>query len=194
MPRERDQQRQRVYRAENTCGCFSEDIFGSLLELKNWLQSVIEDDRFVERFPLVKSIKLDGGTPRQRRAWGKGHKFDGTCIMSFPRIMRTKLIGLHELAHGVTHITHGYQKAGHGAEWCQEYVWLVKTFISVEKARQLAQAFRDKGVTRSTKTQLDAARERLYGSIEESEQESSRPRIVSGRKSWSIKKKEEDDE
>lgn len=86
--------------------------------------------------------KIVGPTNGQRR----GLSYPYQWKVSLPKHFQTPWVTLHELAHQLTDWKHGVDLAGHGWEFCQTYLFLVKRFLGQEAHDDLKAAFKRNGV------------------------------------------------
>lgn len=134
----RDNQRERVYRAEEVIWKRAEN-YKTVQEVETYVKSVLDNPWFQATYPWVKSIKIYDGRRRRRAVGGKRH---GQPYMKLPKWTRNKPIILHELSHGLAPDT----VAWHGPEFCLIYAELVAHFIDSDTYQKLMQSFRDNRV------------------------------------------------
>ena len=131
--RPRDNQRGKVYKAENTVfdpgeKMTLEEVEQFVHEVWNFKPLRMKKNGFVT--PYNKPRVSDG---RRRRS---GASFGGRIAL--PKFARNKWYILHELAHEITF----RDLAGHGPEFCGNYLWLVESILGFESREKLGAAFR----------------------------------------------------
>lgn len=131
MTRARDNQRSRVYAAENSVFTFGQTIPDALLQatLNDWLDRRPIRSRFGPR-----RITIERGKGAAR-AYGAHRITVGVRC-------RNEWLLCHELAHCLTPGAY----AAHGPEYCGIYLFLVDLFIGPAKAAELRAAFRTRRV------------------------------------------------
>jgi len=167
----RDNQRQKVYRAERFAFKEDETILAqwddctyegrTVQECEDWIMAVIRRKTFQRWFPRAHSalvhhdgflMPFDGSPwiPKQyglRIADGRGCRratasYDGQTI-TLPRWARVEYVMLHELSHLVVH--HEFKRrevASHGWQFCMVYLKLVKNVLGPETHDRLKQSFK----------------------------------------------------
>jgi hypothetical protein len=146
VERARDNQRQRVYDAEQAAWA------KMMPEGKRSYHQTISNDDLTA---FVNGI-LDKRPVRSR--WGArvlrvefthdGARAHGQHSVRFGKNMRNELIVCHEVAHT---LTDGSNEAWHGPEFIGVYLFLVKMVMGPEWAKALSDEFRERRVRRSNK-------------------------------------------
>jgi hypothetical protein len=153
VPRPRDSQRSRVYAAERAVEWSKradEKIGdGGLGAAQAYVNRVIgskawhkvlgcgDHEREICRWAPVEVA--DGRGSRKARA--------GWSRISLPRWSRKRWVVLHELAHVAAQKRYGYYSiAGHGWQFCDVYLRLMRRFLGTDEAQKLQRAFREKRV------------------------------------------------
>lgn len=121
----RDNQRQRLYNTEEKHSYWGIIQIPDIKDI-NRLISFMRKNKALSPWKL-KGLKItikDGR--RRRRASAVGH-FTSTmhARIYFPKRTRTFMVVLHEFAHVLT--SHKY--AGHGPEYCTNYLYLIKHLL-----------------------------------------------------------------
>jgi putative metallohydrolase (TIGR04338 family) len=162
--RPRDSQRSRVYAAERAA-------FGDAWRKPLGSGAVADIEAFVRKCCASKLLqrRYPGARRPPRIRDGRGHRrctYDPSIhALTFPRWGRTKPVVLHELAHA---LTEGPDRAWHGWEFCECYLYLVRVFIGRGAEDNLRREFKARRVkfrqprTRQmTDEQREAARQRM---------------------------------
>lgn len=134
LRRPRDSQRQRVYDAEyhiNDLGYFED--FGSCMDFVNRVTASSHWHKLTGGLDVVLDLKTKGST--SSAYWQE------SIISLAPHPYHfSRHVILHELAHLATHIVHE-NVAGHGPEYCDIYLNLVKLFMGRDSHSTLLNAF-----------------------------------------------------
>lgn len=145
--RMRDTQRSKVYAAERALKDAPD--FETMDQVHRYVEGgVFESTWFKNRFPQVTFLATHNGGGARKARGGPCYRRAGSGLliqgvyMNLPRWARSKLVILHELAHGLTPVT----CAAHGREWCQIYLELVGRFMGTETATRLRDSFKAHGV------------------------------------------------
>lgn len=132
----RDFQRSKVYKSEREDSIERGKRILNFNELRKYCEKIVSSKKFKKRFPFVTNILVKDGRGTSRAT---GCKFYGRIIVNFPIWSRDQLIILHEIAHGVSNDKHGGQ-------FCENYLWLTRTFMGVEAFKRLRDSFDKNGV------------------------------------------------
>ncbi len=136
----RDQQRQRVYKAEECLKKVSKR-FNEIKDVKALFEQIFNADWFKQQFPKVQNYSIgDGRRRRKANGYSYGHNNDDGIItvrVNLPRWSRWEFIILHEIAHGLQ----PRNSSGHGKEFCGIYLWLVSQVMSEEAYLLLWRSF-----------------------------------------------------
>ncbi len=132
----RDNQRQRVYDAENTV-THGADRLDEVRDIEKFLKRITKSAWYKRRFTRWATIEVKDGR-RRRRACGSSSR----GYINMPRWSRTRKIVLHEVAH----VVQPSCTAWHGREFCKIYLALVKKWIGREAYDALKAAFKEHGV------------------------------------------------
>lgn len=138
MPREeRDSQRSRVYKADDSLKPFAEPL-PSVKDVERFVKHVWQSKRLHNEWTKCRPDWLpyvkDGR--RCRRALG------GAGGITIPRWARSSDIVLHELSHTITQRHFGRIVAGHGWQYCSIYLKLALWFMSREAHDALKASFK----------------------------------------------------
>jgi putative metallohydrolase (TIGR04338 family) len=137
--RQRDNQRTKVYEAENTLSPVSR-VFITVDEMQVFINNVIGSARFKNRFKLNKPIRVSDGRGRRRACCAN---FYYEYRLKMPKWARTDYILLHELAHAITEDKYAW----HGPEFCANYLYLIQNFMEHNEAYTLlVDSFKETGV------------------------------------------------
>jgi putative metallohydrolase (TIGR04338 family) len=128
MKRERDSQRQRLYKAELVLRPISRR-FKTMGETQGYVMAVWTDPNVRALFDALHTSRANWGSPPKIKD-GRGRKHAGGCAeyITLPKWARTEYVILHELAHVFTQRLAGKKVAGHGWQFCQIYhrlVWCI---------------------------------------------------------------------
>jgi putative metallohydrolase (TIGR04338 family) len=137
----RDFQRQKVYDAEKTVEketC----VFWSVQEMQEYVNRCLKSSFFQNNFS-VKSIEIKDGRGR-RRPCCQYVIPSVYCIIKMPKFCRNELILIHEITHATLSDA---DVSSHGAEYCRNYLLLVKEFISEPTYNKLVDAFKERNVS-----------------------------------------------
>jgi putative metallohydrolase (TIGR04338 family) len=126
----------KVYIAEDSLKWSKDPKFNDLPETKKYIEGVMASPFWREHFKGVNLLKLGDGRRRAHPCGGPWWGYDGISL-KLPRFSRTKMIVLHEMAHGVQ----PRDTAWHGPEFCQIYVALVYRFMGFDRGEELRKAF-----------------------------------------------------
>lgn len=133
--RDRDNQRQRVYDAENASGLNPWQQTIPNADLQAWVDDVL-DRRAIRSRWGVRQVRVE-------LTHGRGAHAEGLIIRA-SRPGRNEYVLLHEIAHT---LTHGY--AGHGPEYAGVLLFLVKTVMGRDAHAVLLASMRKHKVRRS---------------------------------------------
>ena len=132
--RPRDTQRSKVYAAERTIEDWDTEKM-SIPEIEEWVGKITRS-KWWKNHPRGGSYKIEVRDGRGRRNAG-GRRWVGKVVIKMPRWSRTKIVTLHEIAHGMQpHLT-----AWHGREFCRTFLDLVVRWMGKDVARELRQSF-----------------------------------------------------
>jgi putative metallohydrolase (TIGR04338 family) len=100
---------------------------------------LIKKNRVLSPWKLKLKIEVKDGR-RRRSASAHGH-FTSTshAVLYFPRKTRKYIMVLHEMAHVLT--PHKY--AGHGEEYCTNYLYLIKHFLGEAAYEEMVLLFNE---------------------------------------------------
>lgn len=133
----RDQQRSRAYRAENSIVGFmirdlGDDAGGP--EAQRYVDKVLRSPWTRRHWPNLRPIRIE--LQRQNRGGATSY---GTRRIVIARHAIGRALLLHEIAHNLTHLT---DDPGHGWQWANAYLRLVRHFMGAEAAAKLRAAFK----------------------------------------------------
>ena len=137
----RDSQRKKVYDSENAAflDMFKQE-FITLEECKAFVDIVTNSKYWLKHKGYKRFYLKDGrGT---RSAWYCHPKRE----INLPKWSRNKKAIIHELAHALTHKTHGGGVPSHGRFFCTHYIALMQELLGDDEALKLWQQFDDRGV------------------------------------------------
>lgn len=139
MPRARDYQRLRMYRAERDALIPIEHRHPDAANVRRFLHSVVRDPWFVQRFGRI-NYRLYPCTARRRVAVGWCEQYwtrTRTACMKLPRWAQCDRVILHELCHGL-----GLPGPAHGRRFCNAYLKLVRHVMGRVAAKRLRRAYK----------------------------------------------------
>jgi putative metallohydrolase (TIGR04338 family) len=136
--RPRDSQRSKVYSAEKVLWEGYKN-FSTVQDMEVYVHTCMEASSFKNKFNNLREVKIADGRGR-RSACCVGTR--GWSTLKMPRWARKESILLHELAHAVTNDKYAW----HGPEFCNNYLFLVCTFMGVAAYTSLVESFKLKGV------------------------------------------------
>ena len=140
--RERDSQRSKVYRAEAAAGIAGLKL-ETIPEIEKYLKRVFSHEWFKRHHPRAVRFRVTDGRARGSACGGGG----GLGVwMKMPRWSRWEGTVLHELAHGLNDIKQHHRPAGHGWEFCEILLGLVRHYQGKDAAERLRLAFKEKRV------------------------------------------------
>jgi len=171
----RDQQRSRVYDAENKINNKTKSNVGGRLEtvadVEQWVEKIRRSVWFRNRWPFIREIRIkDGRGTRNGFAWASAtteplfartepgfdpltNRYKTIGFLNLPVWSRSRLVILHELAHIVTNseymASRGYKQtpvAGHGPEFCSVYLALVRRYLGEPFYLELRENMRSRNV------------------------------------------------
>ena len=136
----RDPQRLRVYSAQDSCRKRGEH-FASIYDLRDYVEALTSKPWFRKRWSF--SLKVCDGRGRYSAA------AEGFEKILIPRIYRYELAVLHEVAHAC--VSYEFREganhpAGHGPEFCQAFLLLVRSQMGTDASRRLRDLFARHGV------------------------------------------------
>lgn len=136
--RARDSQRRKVYTAEQKAFEGQPIDLPEIADIERYIAHVCSLGRVKESFPkLVARPVMVGDGRRRRSACGN------SAGISMPRHSRKRWVVLHELAHTIIHrIPGGWTMAGHGWEYCEAYLTLVRHVMGVDAHDRLKAEFK----------------------------------------------------
>jgi len=137
----RDFQITKVYKSEAALEDFRV-FFDSLADTKTYIEYVLSQTWFKERWPEYKKVKLGDG--RGRRSGVAYHdSFPNKIIhIGLPLFARRNYYVLHEIAHCLT----DSDLAPHGEEFCGTYLFLIEKMLGIKAWIALTNSFDRKGV------------------------------------------------
>lgn len=131
-----DSLKHRVYAAESWI--VGGQCWTSTRDAAAFIRAMERDVRFVARYPDHKPVRVfrlkERGAPAAYYA-------SATHGVYLPYWAQTAKSIVHEMGHAVTP-----GDPGHGARFCREYHWLVRTFMSERQANELEQGFLVNGI------------------------------------------------
>lgn len=136
--RARDNQRKKVYQAENVLSLYSKR-FETTKDMQSFVGNVTRSPAFKEKFKLAKQVIVTDGRGR-RRACCASYLY--SFRLKMPKWARTDWILLHELSHAVTEDKYAW----HGPEFCANYLYLVSKFMGDVAYGYLVDSFKLHGV------------------------------------------------
>jgi len=134
----RDSQRSKVYRAEQLAFDGSPLDVPEIKDIEDYITHICSLGRVRDSFPelINRRVVVGDGRSRNRPA------ADSSGIY-MPRHSRRKWIVLHELSHTIVRRKHGVVKAaGHGWQFAETYLLLVRHVMGVEAHDLLKESFR----------------------------------------------------
>ena len=131
--KQRDQQRSRVYKAENAVPGWPGKQFESLKEVDNWVKRIMAGKTWTKHFQRTRPILVKDGRGRRRASGGNGR-------IVLQRWARSQMVVLHEIAHVLT-------SDQHGPRFCDTYLNLVSRYLGKETGEALRLAFVNHNVT-----------------------------------------------
>jgi len=154
----RDSQRSKVYNAERMVDAWKETPYDALSGAEAFIDKVTGSPYTQRKWGYIKPAVMDGRGCRSAR----GSRYQ----IVLPRWARTRLVILHELAHGYTAQQariapkwfmspgrptpfsdyNGIEYASHGWQFCTIYLDLVRHFIGKQAHDELKAAFKTKRV------------------------------------------------
>lgn len=149
----RDTQRSRVYAAENAAFRgypVASDRLADVESIERFVRDVWSRKRVAASFPSVARWQraqlaggglLRGSLPTVKDGRGRRRAGATTSFITMPVWSRSKWVVLHELAHVITCREHP-SAAGHGWEYCEVYLRLVRCVLGVEAHKQLKASFK----------------------------------------------------
>jgi putative metallohydrolase (TIGR04338 family) len=162
----RDSQRSKVYRAENAAFKGSPIDVPEIKDIEDYIAHICSLGRVRESFPELISRSIFVGDGRARR-----RPCANSSGIYMPRHARQKWIVLHELSHTIVRRRHGVVKAaGHGWQFAETYLLLVRHVMGVDAHDRLKAQFKEHRVRfrepkkrrELSEEQRQALRERLY--------------------------------
>jgi putative metallohydrolase (TIGR04338 family) len=154
----RDFQRQRVYNSEEYAKDSLGGNFGKYMstvnEMQAWVDEIVRSRWFRARWPFLTYIEVKDGRGRRRATGyargltyrnlmtGRHESISTEGVLKMPRWSRYELIMLHEMTHVI--IDHVYKRKvpGHGVQFCNLYLSMVRRFMGKEWQRALKDAFK----------------------------------------------------
>ncbi len=134
-----DEQRKRVYAAENEIEARARYPLPTIAEIQAFVDSILKSRHLQTYFTarvLAPITVLNGRRPREASAMSI------ISTIAMPQGMRTKLIVLHELAHILADRYYGADFIeGHGPQFTTFFLELVEHFLSVADCQDLLAAF-----------------------------------------------------
>ncbi len=137
----RDSQRAKVYKAERTVWNDADYRHDDIKAAIAYVERVRASELVKRYAPELSRRPVEVGDGR-----GAARAKGGFFGISLPHWARTEFIILHELAHVAISRRHGINVAGHGWEFCDVYLRLVRTMLGVEAHDRLRDAFKAHGV------------------------------------------------
>ena len=151
MSRPRDSQRSKVYKAEvEAFPGIHEAAWGTLDECEAFAERVKATDYWQSNDGWMK-VSFGDGRGR-RRACYKG-AFRRVCL---PKWARNRWVIVHEMAHCLTHKTHGMDVPAHGSTFCTHYAHLARELFGTGAAALLVAKFNEHGASHNAQHFLDA--------------------------------------
>jgi putative metallohydrolase (TIGR04338 family) len=135
----RDSQRSKVYRAEQLAFDGSPLDVPEIKDIEDYITHICSLGRVRDSFPelINRRVIVGDGRSRNRPA------ADSSGIY-MPRHSRRKWIVLHELSHTIVRRKHGVVKAaGHGWQFAETYLLLVRHVMGVEAHDRLKAKFKE---------------------------------------------------
>lgn len=136
MPKERDSQRSKLYKAEKVLAQYSQRV-ETVPEMQAFLQKVLARKPIQDRYWLqIRKVIVVKDGRRCSNALG------GVNWIKMPRWSRTQYIVLHEAAHSITQRKYGTNVAGHGWQYAEVYLDLVRFGLGAEAGAALKASFK----------------------------------------------------
>lgn len=142
MKKERDSQRSKVYKAERAAFstlAVANERHESVQDIEKFLRHVYSLKRVQDSFPLARLgewyVRVKDGR-RCRSAYGSH------SMINMPRWSRISWVILHELSHTITQREESRRVAGHGWQFCENYLRLVLLVLGREAHDALKDSFK----------------------------------------------------
>ena len=145
---ERDQQRSKVYKSEKILAGKTKPL-PTVRDMEAYVTKLQSRAVLVKRFGhhLTRTIVVKDGRGRSDAGgWSGG--------VTMPLWSRCELILLHEVAHTITRRIFGVNVAGHGWQYANIYLQLVKTMLGAEIHAQLKGSFKANKVRTTPKRSI----------------------------------------
>jgi len=126
----RDSQRSKLYSAERKHSLYKKFYIDDVADLQKYVDSITSSKWFIDKFNY-NSIKVKDGRGRRSACATKYY-------IKLPVWSRYKLCILHEVAHTIT----PYNYAGHGREFANNFLVLVRHFMGKEPYFELKSLFK----------------------------------------------------
>lgn len=162
----RDSQRSKVYKAEQIAFKGSSIDVPEIKDIEEYIDHIRSLGRVRESFPELVKFPVFVGDGRARR-----RPCANSSGIFMPRHARQKWIVLHELSHTIIRRRYSVLRAaGHGWQFAEAYLLLVRHVMGVEAHDRLKAQFKEHRVRfrepkkrrELTEEQRQALRERLY--------------------------------
>jgi len=142
--RPRDEQRSRLYAAENQIKAFLRDPLPKIEQMQAFVDEILGSPWLQSQFGsrILSPITV---LPGRRRRQATAHFF--MSIIKVPKALRSKFIVLHEVAHILTDRYYGQDVTeAHGPQFATFLLMLVDHFLGREDCEELLEAFARWGV------------------------------------------------
>lgn len=143
MIKERDSQRSKVYKAENTAFAnlaIANERHNSVQNIQRFLNYIYSLKRVQDSFPAARlgewSVNVKDGRGRRRTACAD------VRMINMPGFSRISWVICHELSHTITIRELGSRVAGHGWQFCANYLRLVLLVLGREAHDALKAKFK----------------------------------------------------
>lgn len=135
--RARDSQRKRLYVAERVLGKFAKPL-QDVQDIERFLKKQLQRKAILRRYPdATRTVRVSDGRGRRNAC------AYGDWKIAIPLWARNTHIVIHEMAHIVTHRQYGSKVAGHGWEYANVFLDLVRFIMGNEAHDALKQSFKD---------------------------------------------------
>lgn len=118
--------------------------FGAQAEIQSWVDGIVAQDWWGDRFPEVTNIEVPTIARRPGEGSVGGWFIDGGGVIEMARVHWCELYVLHEMAHVTADSDGGHH--GHDPRFVRHYLELVYRVLGTETWLELRQSFLDYGV------------------------------------------------
>jgi putative metallohydrolase (TIGR04338 family) len=149
--RPRDEQRKRLYAAENQTEAFLRDPLPKIEQMQAFVDEILRSPWLQGQFGnrMLSPITVVNG---RRKRQATAHYF--MSAIKIPSALRSKFIVLHEISHILTDRYYGQDATeAHGPQFATFLLLLVDHFLGTEDCEELLEAFARWGVAHSYREQ-----------------------------------------